>query len=181
VVTQSVMMTTQTDFRKRMEQRDRFMADNVRRTLDHDPKAKIILWAHIVHAAREKPWMGSHLEEMLPGQMKVLGVWVGQGECLIRIKNTSQTGPHRLKPVHPGSLESFFGAIGQPVFIVDLKRAVPGSAESGWLAQERPIRVVDWEGNEMHDAAMIPKVCDAIVYVDRGTPALPLKVAARAK
>lgn len=181
LVVQNLTMASLTDARKRLEQRDRSMADIVRRTLEQNPKAKIILWAHIGHLVREQGWMGGHLETMFPGQMKVLGLSVGRGECLIRFKNTSQIGGYQLKPTPPGSFESFFEAIGQPIFMIDLKRAVPGSAESAWLAEERPFRIVDWEGNEWFDPVVIRKACDAIIYIDRGTPSVPLKPADQAR
>jgi erythromycin esterase-like protein len=177
LVAQNLTMASQADARKRLEQRDRSMADNVRRTLEQNPKSKIILWGHIGHLVREQGWMGGHLETMFPGQMKVLGLSVGRGECLIRFKNTSQIGSHPLKPSPPGSFESFFTAIGQPRFLIDLNHAVPGSAESGWLAEERSFRIVDWEGNEWFDPVVIRKACDVIIYMDRGTPAVPLKLA----
>jgi hypothetical protein len=156
--------------------RDRAMARMVGWILEQAPKARIVLWAHNGHVQRQLGSMGRFLEERFPGQMVVLGFGTGQGTY--RAVSTSGKGltNHGLASPPPDSFESVFQAAGLPRFILDLRKAVPDSPESGWLLERRRFRSIGaMEMSEQFSPLGIRDSFDGLVWIEKTSAALPLE------
>jgi erythromycin esterase len=156
--------------------RDHAMARMVAWILEQSPKARIVLWAHNGHVAREPGWMGRHLEDMFPGQMVVLGFATGDGSYRAVARSGKGIIGHGLMRPPADSFESAFQAAGLPVAIFDLRKAVKGSPESGFLLEKRGLRSIG--AMEMPDRQFFPvwlrDSFDAVVWIEKTRASLPL-------
>ncbi|HEY0151711.1 MAG TPA: erythromycin esterase family protein [Longimicrobium sp.] len=162
--------------------RDSTMALNVRWSLAQRPAGtRAVVWAHNSHVSRAPEWMGTYLERLLPGQVRVVGFTTAQGEYSAfstwgRDTRTRQVGVFRIAPVPPpaGSVAAELFSLGAPLAIVDLRGAA-GAAGGRWLAEPRPFlsiggRAVDYGYHPTPLAAEF----DALIYVPSTTAARPL-------
>jgi erythromycin esterase-like protein len=155
--------------------RDRAMARKVKWILDQGPGARIVLWAHNGHVQRQPGAMGTFLEEMFPGQMVVLGFATGTGTYRAVSRAGRGVTRHRLAAPPPESFEHAFQATGMPRFVLDLRKAVPVSPESGWLAESRPFRHIGaMEMTEQFHPLPIREAFDAVVWIEKTSDAVPL-------
>ena len=155
--------------------RDRAMARMVQWILGQSPRSRIVLWAHNGHVQRQPGWMGAFLEEMFPGQMVVVGFATGTGTYRAVSRGGGALSPHGLAPPPPGSFEHAFQATGLARFILDLRKAVPRSADSGWLCERRPFRSIgSMEMEEQFSPTSIRDCFDAVVWIERTSASVPL-------
>lgn len=128
--------------RARAAHRDECMAENVEWILQRNRGARIVLWAHNLHVSRSLPWMGAYLAERWGDDYLPVAFATGHGEYFAKEMRDGEgeLGVHPLAEPEPGSIESFFDAVGEERLIVDLRRAAPESPASGWLHEERPLR-----------------------------------------
>jgi erythromycin esterase-like protein len=153
--------------------RDRAMARMVGWLLEQSPKARVVLWAHNEHVQRQAGSMGRFLEEQFPGQMVVLGFATGKGSYQAWSRRSLAT--HGLEDPPPDSFESVFQAAGLPRFILDLRKAVPSSPESGWLLERRRFRSIGaMEMSEQFFPLGIRDSFDGLVWIEKTSAALPL-------
>jgi erythromycin esterase-like protein len=155
--------------------RDRAMARMVKWILDRSPKARIVLWAHNGHVQRQPGSMGAFLEETFPGQMVVLGFATGSGTYRAVSRSGRGISAHVLAPPPPGSFEHAFQASGLPRFVLDLRKAVPASADSGWLLERRPFRSIGaMEMESQFFPLALRDSFDAVVWIEKTTSAIGL-------
>jgi len=158
--------------------RDRAMARMVGWILGQSPNARIVLWAHNSHVARQPGSMGRFLEEQFAGEMAVLGFATGRGAYRAVARSGRGVTNHGLEPPPADSFESLFQAAGLPRFILDLRRAVPGSPDSGWLNETRRFRAIgsmELPGLLQFRLAVPLRECfDAVVWIEETSPSLPL-------
>jgi erythromycin esterase-like protein len=82
---------------------------------------------------------------------------------------------HPLSTPPPDSFEHAFQATGLPRFILDLRKAVPRSTESGWMCEKRPFRSI---GAVETESQFFPTALrdsfDAVVWIGTTSSAVPL-------
>jgi erythromycin esterase len=128
--------------------RDRYMAENVQWLLEEaGPDARIVLWAHNAHVMDRRPWMGSFLRDAYGDDMVVVGFSFYQGSFnAVTMAGGEVTGPltsHSSAAPLAGSYEHYFGQLGLPRFLVDLRplrHDPPPSAT--WLRGPLPVRMI---------------------------------------
>lgn len=159
--------------------RDESMAENVGWILEQNPGAKIVLWAHNAHVSRGTMWgmrwMGSHLEEMFPGQMTIFGFATSAGEYTAADTGRGLRSDNRLQEPPEDSVEAFLASAGMPNLILDLRRAKEGDAGSGWVLGTRPMRGIGAMAMEEQFSPCNPgTLYDVLVYQAQTTAARQL-------
>jgi erythromycin esterase-like protein len=155
--------------------RDRAMARMVKWILDQSPKARIVLWAHNGHVQRQPGCMGHFLEEMFRGRMAVLGFATGGGTYRAVSRAGRGLATHQLASPPADSFEHAFLATRLPRFILDLRKAVPVSADSGWLTEHRPFRSIGaMEMDQQFHPTSIRDSFDAVVWIEKTSATIPL-------
>jgi erythromycin esterase-like protein len=153
--------------------RDEAMAENVAWILEQNPGAKIVLWAHNGHVARQPYLMGSHLAERFGDDYLPVGFIAEAGDYIAWGKTGLDANP--LAPPSEGSVESYFAATEAPRLILDLRLAEKGSADSGWLTKPRLIRSIGAVPMEEQFHTMtVPDAFDLLIYFKDTTPAAQL-------
>ena len=162
--------------------RDRAMAANVGWLLDHT-RARIVLWAHNGHISNTLLAyrnMGNHLRKRYRGDYLNVGFVFGEGSfrALDFTKPSKPLSVHTLGPPPEYHASVAFSRTGKPRLVLDL-RALPGrGVVADWFAARHPTRetgaVFAGEQN-MTELTVLPKLYDAVIYVDKTTPARPLK------
>jgi erythromycin esterase len=152
--------------------RDSSMAANVEWIASvKRPGARIVLWAHNGHVARQPNMMGVHLAERFGEAYRAVALALGEGEYTA----VGQRGLAAYPAVPPlqGSLEQALRATGSPIVALDLRRT---SAEAGgtWLREPRLFRsigarAVDWQ----FFSAPVAERFDVLIYFDRTTATRP--------
>jgi len=135
--------------------RDRYMAENVKWILDHEPPGtKIMLWAHNGHiwtadTVRGDP-MGKVLRRLYGEEMVTCGFAFNQGSFRaypqtrvgVRGRSTFLVGP-----APSDTWESALTATRLPLFAVDLRSAANGVAGE-WLQKPHRMRIIGAVYNE---------------------------------
>jgi erythromycin esterase-like protein len=147
-------------------QRDFAMAANVKWILDHNPGARIVLWAHNGHVCREEGAMGAFLERLMPGQQVVVGFTTSQGEYqAIRQGQGLTVNPLQTPP--RGSVEWHLDGAGHDAMI---------DPASAWLTAPAPMRMI---GAVAMDRQFFPRVVagryDLLIHQRRTTAARSLR------
>lgn len=158
--------------------RDQSMADNVKWILDHNPGAKIVLWAHNGHVATSgfgyKP-MGASLREMFPKEMVVFGFAFNQGSFQA-VERDKGLHDFTVPPAPAGSLDSTLAATEIPLFAIDLRKIPRTSAVETWFNQPHKSRNIgalfadDMDKQFLVDITA-PRSFDALLFVERTTAA----------
>jgi erythromycin esterase len=153
--------------------RDRSMAENVKWILDHNPKAKIVLWAHNGHVATggfSYETMGTALRRMYGRDIVVFGFAFNQGAFQAMAQGGSGLKNHSVPPARPETLDGALAAASLPLFALDLRGA------PAWFEQPRGSRQIGAVYPEGEPYAfvgnIVPKEAfDAILFVDTTTVA----------
>ncbi|MHC4407186.1 MAG: erythromycin esterase family protein, partial [Planctomycetota bacterium] len=155
--------------------RDRCMAENVAWILENNPQAKIILWAHNGHVAKQNSRMGKHLDDMFGDKHLAVAFSTSTGtyQAIKRGKGLSVNG---LQAPPEGSVEDIFRRTGIPRFVLDLREVSEDSDESGWLAKPTPFRHI---GALATERQFLPEnlyqMYDAVIHIEETSAARPLK------
>jgi erythromycin esterase len=147
--------------------RDRSMAENVKWILDHNPKEKIVLWAHNGHVATggfSYATMGSALRQMYGEEMVVLGFAFNQGSFQAMAQGGGGLKNFTVPPAKAETLDGTLAAAGIPLFALDLRGA------PAWFhlpRGSRQIGAVYPEGDPYALVAnLVPKdAFDAVLFV----------------
>jgi erythromycin esterase-like protein len=169
VVLQAVQM------RQGLVSRDRSMALNVKWILDQNPNAKIVLWAHNGHVARD--WMsyrsmGEELHDMYGAQMVVLGFAFNRGSFQAMGARGGGLQNFTVGPAPAGSLDALLGTAGIPLFALDLRNAPPSLHETRPSRQIGAVFASEAEANYFRRVSA-PTIFDAILFVENTTAARP--------
>ena len=150
--------------------RDQAMAGHVEWILSQAPPgAKMVLWAHNGHVAKEPRWMGSYLAQRFGADYVVLGFAFHEGRYNA-VGNRGLTS-YDASPSFPGSLEYIFHSTGMPRLILDLRRAsrsVPGSTFLLDPIEFRSIGAVVADGFFLTQT--LTRDYDALIFFDQTTP-----------
>ena len=84
-------------------------------------------------------------------------------------------GVHKLRRPPRKSIERYLQAVGEPRLILDVRRAAKGSAESGWLCENRPFRSIGGlaKSRQFRESNM-RELFDVLVYVEDTTAAVQI-------
>ena len=153
--------------------RDRSMAENVKWILDHNPKSKIVLWAHNGHVATggfSYETMGTALRRMYGKEMVVFGFAFNQGAFQAIAQGGGGLKNHTVPVAKPETLDGALAAASLPLFALDLRGA------PAWFEQPRGSRQIGAAYPEGEPYAyvgnIVPKEAfDAILFVDTTTVA----------
>jgi erythromycin esterase-like protein len=153
--------------------RDRSMADNVKWILDHNPKAKIVLWAHNGHVAAtgfSYETMGSALRRMYGSEMVVFGFAFNQGSFQAMTQGGGGLKNFTVPPAKAETLDGTLASAGIPLFALDLRSA------PGWFDQPRGSRQIGAVYPEGEPHAFVgniaaKKAFDVLLFVDTTTAA----------
>ena len=155
--------------------RDQSMADNVKWILDHNPGARIVLWAHNGHVAAggfSYKTMGAALREMYGASMVVFGFSFGEGSFQAMTQGGGGLKTFTVPLLPPDSLDATLASAGLPIFALDLRNA------PAWLKESRRARQIGAvypDGSP--DAFAMPIVAsqafDAMLFVSHTTAANP--------
>jgi len=116
--------------------RDEAMAENVKWIADHNPGAKIVVWAHNAHVGRGtnesfKP-MGSYLSKWFGKDYVTLGFAFNEGSFrAVEVGKSLREFTVGSSP--EGSLDRALAATGIPVLALDLRQLPTQGAAAQWL------------------------------------------------
>lgn len=166
--------------------RDQSMADNIKWILDHNPGAKIVLWAHNGHVSTGsmdgfEP-MGVALRKMFGNQMVVFGFAFNQGSFqAIEMPFPSKKGLRNfnVEAAPAGSLDAMLASAGLQIAAIDL-RALPKEGKvANWFSEPRATKSIGAGYGEQFAANFLlkqvtPKIYDVLLFVEKTTAAKPL-------
>lgn len=175
--------------------RDECMALNTKWILDHAPEGtKIVLWAHNGHLHRRMGAQGLHLHNMYADDYRVISFATAEGRYTAGAsEKTRKRFPgdwlrdHALAKPPPGSIEWHLqalatGADGKPPMpnlVLDLRDASADDPGSAWLTGAAGLVTMRSIGALEQDRQFWPETpsvsFDALVYINRTTPARQLK------
>jgi len=159
--------------------RDVSMAQNIKWILDHNPNAKIMLWAHNGHVAKNIAWgyktMGSALREMFGEQMVVFGFAFNQGSFQA-VERGKSLHDFTISPAPAGSLDATLAATGIPLLAIDLRKIPKGSPAETWFSQPHKSRNIGaMYATDMDNQFLIdmkaPDSFDVLLFVEKTTAA----------
>jgi len=160
--------------------RDRCMAENVKWIADHNPGAKIVLWAHNGHIKYWNPPgfdpMGSYLHRMFGRSLVNFGFSFNEGS--FRAMEDGKTfREFTVAPLPEGSLDRTSASAGIPLFALDLRKLPKDGPVAQWFAAERDMRSIgavysekDAESPMAISSQRWPKAFDVILFVEKTTP-----------
>jgi erythromycin esterase len=180
VVRQFLQMSISPEF----EVRDRCMAENVRRILDDEgPGAKIVLWAHNGHVAKDKHmWtprpMGRFLREALGDALYAFGFSFHRGSFRaynLSEKKDAREGvvPFTVQPPPAETLEGTLAATGMPILAMDLRRLPKSGPAHEWLRRgqlTREVGAVFSDEGEYLTPVLPLDSYDGLLFVENTTP-----------
>jgi erythromycin esterase-like protein len=153
--------------------RDRSMAENVKWILDHNPKAKIVVWAHNGHVATDGfsgETMGTALRRMYGPEMVVFGLAFNQGSFQAIAQGVGGLKNFTVPPAKPEMLDATLASAGIPLFVIDLRTA------PAWFSQRRGSRQIGAVYPEGEPYALVGDITptaafDAIAFFETTTVA----------
>jgi erythromycin esterase len=157
--------------------RDRSMALNVKWILDQNPNAKIVLWAHNGHVARDRMMipqsMGEELHSMYGAQMVVLGFAFNRGAFQAIGARGGGLQNFTVSQAPAGSFDSLLATANIPIFALDMRNAPATLREPRQTRQIGAVFSNDTEANYLARVSL-PTVFDAILFVENTTAARPV-------
>lgn len=143
--------------------RDRYMAENVKWIAQQNPNSKLILWAHNAHIQETDGRMGSFLAQSYEDDYVTIGFTFFEGEFTATGQNG--LGTYRSEKCPDGSYESIFNAVGQEMFLLDL-RNVPKSGHGKWIYDDLLFRQTGARKmeNELQETALHEDF-DMIIFI----------------
>lgn len=124
-----------------VQNRDKYMAENLMWIRKQNPASKIVAWAHNMHIKETGNAMGKFLADSLKKDYLTIGFTFNKGRYTA-MGNQGLTS-YTAQESYPGTFEYFFDAIKQPVFILDLRKAkAQNSPGSKWLTEKLSFRSV---------------------------------------
>jgi len=153
--------------------RDRSMAENIKWIADHNPNARIVLWAHNGHVAKGSfgyETMGGDLRGMFGQEMFVFGSAFNSGSFQAFSASRRTLKTFTVPPAPPGSLDATLASSGIPMFALDLRQA------PAWFRKPRESRQIGAVYPEnapfAHLAKIVaPEAYDGILFIDQTTAA----------
>jgi hypothetical protein len=156
--------------------RDEAMADNIAWILEHNPGAKIVLWAHNGHVGRDRGAMGGYLDEMFGDDYVPVGFIAGHGVYRAFDSDHRALAENPLADPPSGSIESYFEATGADRLIVDLRRSDAQSQVAAWPTETRMSRSIGAvAAQEQFYPVAVTEHYDILVYFRDTTASVPIR------
>jgi len=125
------------------QSRDQSMAQNVEWIADHNPGAKIVLWAangHVRYAKfPEFTPMGRYLRQRFGREMVSFGFSFGDGSFRA-VETGTVPREFTVGPLPKGSLDRTLASAGIPLFALDLRQLPKDGAVARWFAKPHEMR-----------------------------------------
>lgn len=156
--------------------RDRSMADNVKWIADHNPNARLVLWAHNGHIGYGKGTMGNFLKRAFGKQLVNFGFAFGSGGFNAFDPDSRTLKAFVVGPLPRDSLDWTLTDVGFPIFGLDLRDAPKAGPVGRWLDQPHPTRrigaIYRASSSAIDDTVEEParQWFDAILFVEKTTP-----------
>jgi erythromycin esterase len=170
------------DTRARVLVRERAMADNALRALEHrGPGARAVVWAHNAHVSRnpeaEPPMMGVHLGARLGADYRAIGSVLGRGSYQAFDATARGLKDFTIAPAAAGSLEDTLAAAGPPIALLDLRALPPSGTAAAWFRAFQVMRQFDGLYDDERPSGwasartIVAREFDALSFVAVGTAA----------
>jgi len=174
IVQQYVQLNT------RSKSRDESMADNIQWIADHNPGARIVVWAHNGHVNYAQPGMapmGSYLRKVYGNQLVSFGFAFNQGGFQAW---EIGKGLHSFTvgPAPDGTLDHALAATGQSICAIDLRKLPEQGPVADWFRQVHPTRSIgsaygDALAPSLWSSTPANRQFDALLFVEKTTAARP--------
>ena len=151
--------------------RDKCMADNAIWIKDHNPKSKLILWAHNGHIMKTDDVMGFHLDQKLGKDYVTFGFTFYNGHYTA----TGSKGltSYEAQQAYSGTLEYMLNQLDEPIFILDMKKIKSDKQnDTKWLLESINYRRVGAVGG-LENEFQRRKVADDfdyLIFIKTSTP-----------
>jgi erythromycin esterase-like protein len=155
---------------------DSSMAANVAWLVDRLPRrGKMVLWGYNGSIARAPGAMGDWLARRFGKDYVVVALATGDGRCTTTRTTSAHLEATAIQPGPPGSFEAMAHASGVPRFLLDLRRARPGSGVAERLAQDLAFRSIG-PGTPTREfwPSVLSQDYDVIAWVAETTASRPL-------
>jgi erythromycin esterase len=148
--------------------RDQSMAENIKWIADHNPSAKIVVWAHNGHVAAggfSYTTMGTALRTMFGRDLIVFGFAFNQGSFQAMPQAGGPLRDFTVPAAPADSLDAMLASVGIPLFALDLRGAPPWFREPH---RSREIGAVYPEGAPYALMADLPasQAFDVMLFVE---------------
>jgi erythromycin esterase len=181
VIQNARLVLEYTQLKTGVKTRDESMAENVKWIADHNPGAKIILWAHNGHVSNtgyaRSASMGSYLRKTFGSELINFGFAFNQG--------TFQAGEvgkgvhdFTVGPAPDGSLDRTLAGVRLPVFAVDFRTLPKHGPVARWFLEPHPSRSI----GAIYSDTLAPSLWsnssangdfDVLLFVEKTTAARP--------
>jgi erythromycin esterase len=158
--------------------RDESMAENVKWIADHNPGAKIVLWAHNWHVGANPGSMGTHLRRMFGRQLVTLGFAFNQGSFQA-MEARKGLRDITVLPAPAGTLDNALAATHIPLFVLDLRRLPQHGPVRQWFMEDHATRSIGAVfstnyPNQSFAQTIAPATYDVLVFINTTTAARAL-------
>ncbi len=162
------------------QSRDKSMAENVEWIAEHNPGAKIVLWAHNGHIKYSNPPgsdpMGGYLHKKFGRDLVNFGFSFNEGSFRA-IEMGKGMREFTVAPLGEGSLDRSLASTGVPLLALDLRQIPTHGPVAKWFREAHPMRSIGAIYNEKESSLPMfvanevwPEDYDAILFVERTTP-----------
>jgi erythromycin esterase-like protein len=159
--------------------RDKSMAENVEWIAEHNPGAKIVLWAHNGHVKYSNPPgfdpMGGYLHQKFGRALVNFGFSFNEGSFRA-IETGKGLREFTVQPLAEGSLDRTLASAAIPVFALDLRELPRNGPVARWFAAPHRMRSIGAVYNENDPEAPMfvsdevwPRDFDVILFVEMTT------------
>lgn len=151
--------------------RDRFMADNLLWIAERNPASRLVAWAHNGHVNTCRGSMGGCLRERLGEGYRAIGFLFYDGEYTI----LGPDGPFACtaQTPYPGTLEYVLDQLGEPLFLLDLRRMREADDPMlAWLDSltYRSVGSMPVGGDFIAGDKGVSRAFDGVIFIRETTP-----------
>lgn len=159
--------------------RDASMAENIKWITDHNPGAKLVLWAHNGHVTRStnsgyQP-MGSYLSKWFGKAYVNFGFAFGEGSFRA-VERGKGLHEFTVEPAPEGSLDRALADTGIPILALDLRQLPRRGAVADWMDEPHLTRSIGAVYSAESDNSylvntMVQDSYDVLLFVNKTTAA----------
>ena len=147
--------------------RDSCMAWNVKWIHDHNPGAKIVLWAHDAHIQKDSGSMGYYLDGVYGSRYVNIGFSFYDGTYTAVGSRGLNTYTAKVPP--EGTAEYGFHLVGKPLWLLDIRKSSSTDPASNWLRHPISFRTIGAMESNSFSPQTLSDSFDALIFVDHST------------
>lgn len=151
--------------------RDKCMADNFLWIKDHNPKSKLVIWAHNGHIMKTNKVMGAHLSQKLGDDYTTFGFAFFDGTYTAA--GSKGLTSYDAMQAYPGTLEYLLEQLKEPIFILDLKKIKSDNPKDiEWLTKQLEYRRVGAMGGMQNEfsESKVSDDFDYLIFIKTSSP-----------